>query len=200
MNDTTVQYSAVAKVLHWWIAAMVVLQYVLANRVESAEDAGSEMQALALQANHRSVGITILLLVLVRLGWRLYRTPPPPLPMPRWQARAAAINHWAFYVLLILVPLTGWLMSSADATPVSWFGLFQLPDFIAANGELEEVFEEVHETLAPLLAILGLLHIAAAGKHALIDKDDALRRISSTLGIAIFVVVLIAGVVFLARV
>jgi cytochrome b561 len=198
MNDTTAHYNPVAKILHWWIAALVILQYVLANRVESAEDAGSELLERVLMANHKSVGITILLLVLVRLGWRLYRTPPPPLPMPRWQARAASISHWGFYALLILLPLTGWLMSSAAATPVHWFGLVQLPDFIAANDGLEEVFEEVHETLAPLLAILGLLHIAAAAKHAVIDKDDALRRISSPLSIAIFVFVFAAGVAFLA--
>lgn len=200
MNDTTTQYSAVAKILHWWIAAMVVLQYVLANLVESAEDAGSELQEHALMANHKSVGITILLLVLARLAWRFYQPPPPPLPMPHWQTRAAAISHWGFYVLLILMPLSGWLMSSAGAESVSWFGMARLPDFIAANGDLEEVFEEIHETLAPTLAILGLLHIAAAGKHALIDKDDALRRISSPLSIAIFVAALLAGLAFLARV
>ena len=198
MNDTTAHYNPVAKILHWWIAALVILQYVLANRVESAEDAGSELLERTLMANHKSVGITILLLVLLRLGWRLYRPPPPPLPMPRWQTRAGSISHWGFYALLILLPLTGWLMSSAAATPVNWFGLLQLPDFIAANGGLEEVFEEIHETLAPLLAILGLLHVAAAAKHAVIDKDDALRRISSPLSIAIFVAVFAAGVVFLA--
>jgi cytochrome b561 len=199
MNErgNTGQYGPVAMILHWWIAAMIVLQFVLARLVESAADAGSEAQELALLANHRSVGITILLLAIVRLGWRLYQPPPPPLPMPPWQARAAAINHWSFYVLLFLLPVTGWLMSSADAAPVHWFNLLRLPDLIGANEHLEDVFEEIHETLAPLLAILALVHVGAALKHALIDKDGALKRISSPLSIAIFVVVLVAGFVAL---
>lgn len=199
MNDSLRQYSPFAKILHWWIAGLIILQYVLVNLAEAAEDADSGLRALALMANHKSVGITILGLAVLRLAWRIHAPPPPALAMPRWQARAAAVNHWAFYGLLFFLPLSGWLMSSAAASPVSWFNLVPLPDVVGPSPELEEVFEEIHEALAPLLAALALLHVAAALKHAFVDRNGALRRISSAASLALFVLVLIAGLALLTK-
>lgn len=193
-------YNAIAKILHWLIAAMVVLQFVLANLAEGAEDAGSKFQQLVLLANHKSVGITILCLAIIRLAWRFVRPPPAPLPMPTWQLRAASISHWSLYALLILMPLSGWLMSSASAISVSWFNLFQLPDLVAANEGLEDFFEEVHEFFATLLFLLALIHLGAAIKHTFISHDGAIRRISSTLTLSLFVAVLILGVLALTKV
>ena len=199
MNEPLQQYSPVARILHWWIAGMIVLQYVLVNLAEAAEDADAEPRALALMANHKSVGITILGLAVLRLAWRLCAPPPPALAMPRWQARAAAANHRAFYGLLFLLPLSGWLMSSAAASPVTWFNLVPLPDVVGPSPGLEDVFEEIHEALATLLAALALLHVAAALKHAFVDGNGALRRISSPASLALFVLVLIAGLALLAK-
>lgn len=193
-------YNAIAKILHWLIAAMVVLQFLLANLAEGAEDAGSKFQQLVLLANHKSVGITILSLAIIRLGWRFFRPPPAPLPMPTWQRRASSISHWSLYALLILMPLSGWLMSSASAISVSWFNVFQLPDLVTANEGLEEFFEEVHEVFSNLLFLLALIHVGAAIKHTFINHDGAIRRISSTLTISLFIAVLVFGVLALTRI
>ena len=200
MNNAPSQYSPVAKILHWWIAGMIVLQYILANLAESAEDAGSPARELALMANHRSVGITILIIAVLRLVWRRSHPLPAPLPMPAWQVRAAKISHMTFYVLLFALPITGWLMTSAAAEPATWFNLVQLPDIVGPDADLAEVFEEIHEVLAPVLAVLALIHIGAALKHAFIDRNDALQRISSAMSILIFIVIVVGGYLTLSDV
>jgi cytochrome b561 len=96
--------------------------------------------------------------------------------MPRWQAIAARVNHWALYALLFALPITGWLTSSAANRPVSWFGLVQLPDFVAPDAGLKEAFEEAHEVLVVLLLTLVVLHVAAALKHQFFDRDGLLFR------------------------
>ena len=190
------QYHPVAKYLHWAIAAMIVLQFVLANL---AENAATPLQELALLANHKSVGITIFLCAVARLVWRLRQGTPRPLQMPGWQLTASQISHWSMYGLILLMPITGWLMSSASAYSVSWFNVVPLPDLIAADPELEEVFEEIHETLAKLLLVIAAVHIAAAIKHSL-KRDGALARITSTGAIILFIAVIAAGVTTLTRV
>ena len=189
---TNTQYTSTAKILHWLVAGLIVLQFVLAKLAENTDSAVRE---LALLANHKSVGITILVLALVRILWR-FRNKPPALPasMPRWQVLSSHISHWSLYALLFLIPLSGWLMSSASAYSVSWFNLIQLPDFVAPNPELKETLEEIHEFLANLLAAIALLHIAAALKHAIIDKDGVLSRMSSAATVALFAAVIVLGV------
>ena len=176
---------------------MIVLQFVLAKL---AENAATPLQELALLANHKSVGITIFFCAVARLVWRLREGVPRPLPMPGWQTIASLISHWSMYGLIFLMPITGWLMSSASAYSVSWFNLVPLPDLVAADPELEEVFEEIHKTLAKLLFVIATVHIAAAIKHSLYNKDGALGRIASTGPIVLFAAVVALGVTTLTRV
>lgn len=190
-------YNALARLLHWLIAGMLVLQYVLAKMAEAAEEDGAKFRELVLLANHKSVGVSILALALARLAWRLFRSPPPPVPMPDWQRAASAISHWGFYVLLLAIPMTGWLMSSASNISVSWFNVFQLPDFVAPDEGLEGVFASIHETLTKVLVLLALVHVAAALKHTFVDRDGLLRRISSPVSLIAFVVVIVVGIVAL---
>ncbi len=186
------QYTHVARVLHWLIAGMIVVQFVLANL---AEETDSKLQQLILLANHKSVGITILLLAIARFGWRL-KNPAPALPegMAQWQRIASQVSHYSLYALLIVLPLSGWMMSSASAYPVSWFNLVQLPDLVAADPAMKERFEALHGALAWLLFLLAAIHIAAAIKHAVIDRDGLLRRISSAASLTLFVIVIVLGV------
>lgn len=193
-NPLADDYNDVAKALHWSIAGLIVLQVILAKL---AEESASDVQELALLVNHRSVGITVLALVIVRLGWRLYQPAPTPLPMPAWQQGASQVTHWSLYALLFLVPLSGWLMSSADAVQIEWFRLFTMPHLIGADDALAESFGEIHETLAKVLVVIALVHIAAGLKHGLIDRNGALRRISSALSITAFVTIVILGTLFL---
>jgi cytochrome b561 len=189
-------YHPVAKILHWIIAAMIVLQFVLAK---FAEDAATPMQELALLANHKSVGITIFLCACLRLAWRLRQGVPPPLPMPGWQAIASRISHWTLYGLIFLMPITGWLMSSASAYSVSWFNLVPLPDLVSADPDLKETLEAIHKTLAKLMFAIAAVHITAALRHSL-KKDGAIARIASTGTTILFTAIIALGVLTLTRV
>lgn len=172
-RNTSVRYGPVAQFLHWAIVVLLVVQVPLGK---IAHELPVGLERLIWMSRHKSVGITILALALIRLAWRWFDRPPPPPPMPRWQEIAARINHWALYALLFLLPITGWLMSSAANRPVSWWGLVQLPDFVAPNEGLEEALEETHEFLVNVLLALVLLHVAAALKHQFFDKDGLLLR------------------------
>lgn len=190
------QYHAIARYLHWVIAAMIVLQFVLANLAENAD---TSLEELALLANHRSVGISIFLLAVFRLVWRLRQGVPRALPMPEWQFIASRISHWSMYALIFLLPITGWMTSSASAESVSWFNLVPLPDLVAPDPRLEETLEEVHEIHASLLFIIAMIHIAAALLHSL-KGEGALARITSPGPVIAFVAVIVIGAVTLTRV
>jgi cytochrome b561 len=190
------QYHPVAKYLHWIIAAMIVLQFILANL---AEDAETPLQELAILANHKSVGISIFLLAIGRLVWRLRQGVPRSLPMPEWQLTASRISHWSMYALIFLLPITGWLTSSASAYSVSWFNLVPLPDLVAPDPELKETLEEIHELHATLLLVIAMIHIAAALRHAL-KREGAFARMTSTGPIVVFITVIVTGSVTLTHV
>ncbi len=182
---STTGYTSTAKLLHWLVASLVVVQIVLANLAERAEDADDLVSELALFANHRSVGITILALIIIRLLWR-WRNPPPPLPdtVPKWQLMASRVSHYSLYAILLVMPISGWLMTSAADVSVSWFGLVDLPDFVSPDHERHEFFEGIHELLATLLFVIASLHILAALKHRLFDKDGVLQRMLPVSGAA----------------
>lgn len=193
LKNSTASYGSLAQLLHWSVAALIVTQFVLAQLAERAEDNDAKMAQLALLANHKSVGITILMLALLRVCWR-FISPPPALPqtMPGWQVLVSKLSHRLLYVLIFVLPITGWLMSSASAYTVSWFGLFQLPDFVAPSESLKDSFHETHHLLAELLFVLAVLHIVAALKHHFFDKDDILKRMISPSSLGVFAVLLTA--------
>ncbi|MFT7653455.1 MAG: cytochrome b561/polyisoprenoid-binding protein YceI [Candidatus Azotimanducaceae bacterium] len=166
----------------------------MAEWAEYAEDAGATLQQLGITANHKSVGMTVLMLVLIRLVWRLtHPAPAVPSAMPRWQQRAATTAHVMLYGLIFTIPLSGWLMSSAAAYSVSWFNLFTFPDLVSADTGLKELFEEVHETLTSGLFVLALGHIGVAFWHHFRDRDDVLRGMSNFGSISVAVAILCIG-------
>ena len=121
--------------------------------------------------------------VVLRLGWRLSHRPPElPAGMPAWQSKAAVATHALLYLLMMAVPLSGWLMSSAKGFQTVYFGVLPLPDLLAKNAELGELLEEVHELLNFSMAALVIAHIVAALKHHFIDRDDVLSRMLPFLG------------------
>jgi cytochrome b561 len=162
-----------AQAFHWLVVVLVLLQFTLARIAHSLPLGPAKVGTLA---RHKSVGITILMLAILRLAWRWFDAPPPTPPMPRWQLQASRVSHAALYALLFAMPLTGWMMSSASNYPVSWFGFFQLPDLVGPDHALKETLEGVHETLFNVLAAIAGLHIAAALKHQFIDRDGLLYR------------------------
>ncbi|HEY0342121.1 MAG TPA: cytochrome b, partial [Steroidobacteraceae bacterium] len=160
--------------LHWLIVVLLILQVTLATL---AEDRPLGMKKLGLLARHKSVGITILGLAVLRLAWR-WANPTPLLPdtLKPYERVLAHITHAGLYILLFAMPLSGWMMSSARGFPVSWFGFIQLPDFVAKNKAVYDAMLETHETLAWALYAIVFLHVAAALKHHFLLKDNVLRR------------------------
>jgi len=173
-RNTPTRYSAVAQAFHWIIAALIVTQFVLAY---TADDLPLGVHKLALLARHKSFGMTILMLAVLRLLWRL-RSPAPALPagMTSLERLLARATHFAFYVLLFAMPLTGWMMSSAKNYSVSWFGAFTWPNLIGKNENAFELLRSTHHILSYLLFAIAVLHILAALKHHFWDKDDVLLR------------------------
>jgi cytochrome b561 len=173
-QSSPTRYSAVAQAFHWIIAALIVTQFTLAW---TADDLPIGMHKLALLARHKSFGMTVLMLAILRLLWRLFN-PPPALPagMSKIERLLAKSTHVAFYVLLFAMPLTGWLMSSAKNYSVSWFGLFTWPNLIAKHEDWFDVLRSTHEILSDVLFAIAILHILAALKHHFWNKDDVLLR------------------------
>jgi cytochrome b561 len=172
-NDTQ-RYGAVAQLFHWAIVVLVITQFVLATQ---AHDLPNNLAKLKLLAQHKSVGITILGLALLRLAWRLLNpVPPAPAGTRPWQLWAARWSHFALYALILIMPVLGWLMSSARNFPVSWFGLVTLPDFIAPSERAFDILHAAHATLGRVLAAVAIIHAGAALKHHFINRDNVLRR------------------------
>jgi len=174
MAEPRNRYSTVSLVLHWLIAVLVVAQILLIQAHE-ATDGPISREFVNL---HKSVGLSILVLTLVRLGWRL-ANPAIPLPAstPRWQKLAARATHVLFYLLLLAMPLVGWAASSAAGREIIWFGLFEWPALPIGGGrDMAPDLMDVHETAATLLIALDVLHILGALKHHFIDRDNVLHR------------------------
>jgi len=174
LRNTTQRWGAVAQLLHWLIVVLIVLQYTLASL---ADDLPLGAKKLALLARHKSVGITILMLAIVRLAWR-WVNPTPELPqtLKPYERRLARFTHFMLYALLFALPLTGWTMSSARGFPVSWFGIFQLPDPVPRSRPLYEALLTTHHTLTWVLGAVVILHVAGALKHHFVLRDDVLHR------------------------
>lgn len=170
-------YSALAIVLHWLIAAAIIFQVIIAWRMNG----GKTPEGFALIQLHKSIGITILLLSLIRLGWRL-ANPPPPLPasMPGWERWLAKVAHIGLYVIMIGLPLTGWIMVSTSKiqVPTVLYGAIPWPHVPglghltgAAKTAWNSVGHEGHEILAWGAYLLVGLHVAGALKHQFFDRD-----------------------------
>jgi cytochrome b561 len=168
------RYGAVAQGFHWIIAGLIVTQFTLGFM---ADDLPLGMHKLALLARHKSFGMTVLMLAVLRLIWRLFNRPPElPPAMTKTQRIFARGTHAAFYVLLFAMPLTGWTMSSAKNYSVSWFGRFTWPNLISPNEHAFNLLKSTHHLLSNLLLAIAILHILAALKHHFWNKDDVLVR------------------------
>lgn len=172
--STAPHYKSGAKWLHWLIALMV---FGLLGVGLYMTDLRISPQKIQLYMTHKSVGLTVLMLMLLRLAYRL-KNPAPALPVgiPGWQKTASHISHAALYLLLFAMPISGWLMNSASGFPMKYFGLVRVPGLIARSQENLALFKAVHFYIAWTLMALIAVHILAALKHHFIDRDTVLRR------------------------
>lgn len=182
--DAAQRYSTVAIVLHWAIAALIVTNIVIGLRFDDVHG----LAKFSLLQWHKSFGITVLILSLCRLGWRLAHPPPPyPPQMLAWEKAAASTVHWAFYALLLALPLTGWMIVSASPTniPTLLYKIIPWPHIgpihalpMPVRKRLEGQVTDVHEVLAWTAMVLLALHVAAALKHHFWNRDQVLWRMA----------------------
>lgn len=167
-------WGAVARAFHWLIAALVLTQFIIGT---IAEEMKLTPAKLDLFVWHKSIGITVLVLAVLRLAWRLGNPPPePPDGTPAWERRLAATAHWVLYGLLFAVPFSGWWVSDASRVPFKAFFLVPMPDFIATDRSVQEAAAEVHEVLTITLLVVVIVHVAAGLRHHFVLHDDVLRR------------------------
>jgi cytochrome b561 len=169
------RYTRTAIVLHWLIAILIIGAFCMG--LVMADMPGITPTKLKYYSWHKWTGVTILALAAVRLLWRLgHRAPPYPASMPVWQHTAAHGLHGLLYVLMFAVPLSGYFYTLASGIPVVYLGLVQLPVLIEPNPELKPLLKELHFWLNMGLAACVGVHLAAALKHRLIDRDTILQR------------------------
>ncbi|MDH3372633.1 MAG: cytochrome b [Gammaproteobacteria bacterium] len=167
-------WGSVARGFHWLIAALVIAQFLIGN---VAEEMKLTPAKLDLFVWHKSIGVTVLVLAVLRLAWRFGNPPPaPPAGTPAWERRLGALVHWVLYALIFIVPLSGWWVSDASRVPFRAYFLVPMPDLIATDRGLQEAAAEVHEALTIILLCVAIVHIAAALRHHFLLHDDVLRR------------------------
>jgi cytochrome b561 len=173
-RSTDRSYGIIAQSFHWLVAALVFAQFGLGLY---AADLPVSLARLQWLSRHKSLGLAILALVLLRLAWRsINRAPPLPDSVPEWQRRAAAAVHASLYALLVLAPLAGWMYASAAGLSVNWFGLLRVPDLLPKQPEWADLLKAVHAGSVTLLALLLAGHVASALHHALVLRDGVMAR------------------------
>jgi cytochrome b561 len=170
------RYTGVAVALHWTGAVLVFCGFALGLFMTGLEITPAKLRYYAW---HKWIGITVFLVAAMRLAWRV-RFPAPALPasMPAWQARAARGVHALMYALMLAIPVSGWLYSSATGVSVAYLNLLPLPNLVAKDKELARALLLVHQTLNTLLALAVVAHVGAALKHQWFDRDGLLSRMS----------------------
>jgi len=169
-------YTRTAVALHWLIAALVFAAVFMGWTMTEMEVSPARLKTYNY---HKWVGVTILALAVLRIVWRLTHRAPAMEKMPRWQQLAAHAGHGLLYVLMLAVPLSGWIYSNATGYRVVYLGKLPLPNLVGRDKALADSWHEAHEVLATVLVVVVGLHVLAALQHHFIHKDNTLRRMLS---------------------
>ena len=179
MATLSQRYSIVAIIMHWASALLIIYMIFWGEGLVRGQPWMNPPVPANNPGLHASLGILILALAVARLAWRMMNPPPADVPMPVWQARSSHALHWAFYALMILIPLSGmaqWNKSIAGKYPefadLDFFNLFPIPHYSMP------AFGSLHGLMTNAAMVLLFLHVAAALKHQFLDKDNMLKRMS----------------------
>ena len=174
LKNPSDRWGGVSQLLHWTTVVLILAIAYIGLTMGDLPNGPDKIRTYAL---HKSIGLTILALVALRVLWRLYAGAPRPVPgSPRWQERIASLTHVGIYVLLFAMPISGWVLNSSAGYPLQWFGLFNLPDIVGESHELHEAAETAHELMFWLLALMVAAHAGAAFYHHLFQQDATLAR------------------------
>lgn len=175
ITNSKTRFGIVTISLHWIVAILII--GLLAEGIYMVE-LPINLQKLKFYGWHKEFGLLVLFLAIFRIIWRLSNQ-MPELELPWLEKLAARSMHWAFYIFMFAMPITGWLITSSAGLPASFFGLFTLPNLVTADEHNRLLFQWVHEWLGYALIAAIALHTAAALKHHFINRDDILRRMLS---------------------
>lgn len=170
---TESHYTRTAVSLHWAIAGLILSAVFMGWTMTGMEISPTRLKVYNY---HKWIGVTVLGLALFRLVWRLTHQPPPLPVMPRWQQLAAKGGHGLLYVLMIAVPVAGWIYSNYSGYRVVYLGKLPLPNLVERDKEMAAAWLQVHGNLAMILAVMVGLHVLAALQHQFIVRDGTLRR------------------------
>lgn len=174
-NISIQRYDKVAIALHWLVAIGVVVMVGLGWYMTDIPK-GTPERAFFYNL-HKSIGLTVGIIVLIRVGWRWTHQPPRlPAGTARWVVNASKLSHALLYALLVLMPVAGFTASNFTKYGVTYFGLFKIGPFMAENKAMWELFQGIHHAASEVLVVVIAIHIAAAFKHLLIDKDGVFLR------------------------
>lgn len=162
------------QLLHW-LGVLLILSVALVGLLMVDMERGSDLRKAA-YALHKSLGISVLALALLRMLARMLTRAPAPVPGAAWQQRAARLTHLAMYVLMFAVPLSGWLLNSVAGQPLPWFGLFDVPALAGKDPGLRGPVGSAHVWLFWTLVLLVALHVLAVGQHQIVLRDRTLAR------------------------
>jgi cytochrome b561 len=177
LQNSERRYGAVAIALHWVMALLLTALVALGLYMTSLPDVGFDTWKIRLILYHKQLGMLALMLVFLRLIWRLGNVLPHLVEsLPDWQKVLARFVHLCFYGLMLALPITGWLMSSATGIPVSVLGLFTLPDLVPYDDRLFHTLVEMHRYLGYALIVCMAAHIGAALRHHLLLRDHTLKK------------------------
>lgn len=172
LKNTKTHFGMITILLHWLMAFLLI--GLLAMGIYMVNMPIS-LQKLKWYGWHKEYGLLALLLVSIRISWRFINI-TPSLSLPLFEIIAARTVHYAFYIFMFAMPITGWIITSAAGLPASFFGLFVLPTLVSPNEETRILFQQIHQWLGYGLIATIILHTSAALKHHFINKDDILRR------------------------
>jgi len=172
MTDGELHYNKVARALHWTIAVLIIVNLII-GLIHDYLPKGTPAIPI-----HKSIGLAVLALSAFRLIWRLTHTPPPlPAAMLGWEKFTAQSVHYILYALMFIMPLSGWIMSSAGDRPLNFFWLFDVPKFdVAKTDAITGLSRQAHTVLGYAMTALVVGHIAAALRHHFLLKDNVLNR------------------------
>lgn len=169
------QYGAVSKILHGFMGLLILIMIPVGLFMDSIPDKSLKNCVYSL---HKGCGLLLLFLIFIRILWKIINTQPQSLATQRWQQIIEHGVQHAFYTVLVIMPFSGWAMSTAANHPVKLFGQEWNMPFIPVDKKIAELAHATHEYIGYLLIALLILHISAALKHHFIDKDDILKRMS----------------------
>jgi len=173
------QYGVVAKIFHWLLFVLLTFSIIAGNIMVNMPKGAEKWEAIAM---HKSFGAVILMLVFLRLLWRLINTQPKEeVGAPVIQNKMASAMHYVLYALMFAQPFTGMLMSQAAGYPVSFFGMFEFPSFLTKNPDLADLFNTAHGIIWIVLVLAVIGHAGAALYHHFIQKDNTLKKMTTGL-------------------